>query len=66
MMPQIVPRSLDSDMADILTRYLKMENIHVMLGEPITKLEGEGGKVKKHISVTEAVLMQIWLFSYWC
>ncbi|URN49541.1 FAD-dependent oxidoreductase [Methanobrevibacter sp. TLL-48-HuF1] len=47
MMPQIVPRSLDSDMADILTRYLKMENIHVMLGEPITKLEGEGGKVKK-------------------
>ncbi|WP_404805596.1 FAD-dependent oxidoreductase, partial [Methanobrevibacter smithii] len=47
MMPQIVPRSLDNDMADILTRYLKMENIHVMLGEPITKLEGEGGKVKK-------------------
>ena len=47
MMPQIVPRSLDSDMADILTGYLKMENIHVMLGEPITKLEGEDGKVKK-------------------
>lgn len=47
MMPQIVPRSLDSDMAAILTRYLKMENIHVMLGEPITKLEGEDGKVKK-------------------
>ena len=47
MMPQIVPRSLDSDMAAILTRYLKMENIHVILGEPITKLEGEDGKVKK-------------------
>ena len=47
MMPQIVPRSLDSDMADILTKYLEMEDINVVLGEPITKLEGEDGKVKK-------------------
>ena len=62
MMPQIVPRSLDSDMATILTRYLKMENIHVMLGEPITKLEGKTEKLKKHISVTEVVLMRTWLF----
>ena len=46
MMPQIVPRSLDKDMSDILVKYLEMEGIKVVLGKPITKLIGEG-KVEK-------------------
>ena len=37
MMPQIVPRSLDKDMSDILVKYLEMEGINVVLGKPITK-----------------------------
>ena len=41
MMPQIVPRSLDKDMSDILVKYLEMEGINVVLGKPITKLIGE-------------------------
>ena len=32
MMPQIVPRSLDKDMSDILVKYLEMEGINVVLG----------------------------------
>ncbi|MBO5152308.1 MAG: FAD-dependent oxidoreductase, partial [Methanobrevibacter sp.] len=46
MMPQIVPRSLDKDMSDILVKYLEMEGINVVLGKPITKLIGEK-KVEK-------------------
>ena len=46
MLPQIVPRSLDKDMSDILVKYLEMEGIDVVLGKPITKLIGEG-KVEK-------------------
>ena len=46
MMPQIVPRSLDKDMSDILVKYLEMEGIKVVLGKPITKLIGDG-KVEK-------------------
>ena len=46
MLPQIVPRSLDKDMSDILVKYLEMEGIQVVLGKPITKLIGEG-KVEK-------------------
>ena len=42
MLPQIVPRSLDKDMADIITGYLEMEGINVVLGEPITDLKGDG------------------------
>ena len=46
MMPQIVPKSLDKDMADILVSYLESEGINVVLGKPITKLIGDG-KVEK-------------------
>ena len=46
MLPQIVPRSLDKDMSDILVNYLEMEGIKVVLGKPITKLIGDG-KVEK-------------------
>ncbi|MBR0272279.1 MAG: FAD-dependent oxidoreductase [Methanobrevibacter sp.] len=46
MMPQIVPRSLDKDMSDILVKYLESEGINVVLGKPITKLVGEK-KVEK-------------------
>ena len=46
MLPQIVPRSLDKDMSDILVEYLEMEGIQVVLGKPITKLIGDG-KVEK-------------------
>ena len=46
MLPQIVPRSLDKDMSDILVKYLEMEGIQVVLGKPITKLIGES-KVEK-------------------
>ena len=42
MMPQIVPRSLDKDMSDILVKYLEQEGIKVVLGKPITKLIGDG------------------------
>ena len=42
MLPQIVPRSLDKDMSDILVKYLDMEGINVVLGKPITKLIGDG------------------------
>ena len=46
MMPQIVPRSLDKDMSDILVSYLESEGINVVLGKPITKLLGDK-KVEK-------------------
>ena len=46
MMPQIVPKSLDKDMADILVSYLESEGINVVLGKPITKLIGDK-KVEK-------------------
>ena len=46
MLPQIVPRSLDPDMAGIITDYLVEEGIDVVLGQPITELKGEDGKVK--------------------
>lgn len=42
MLPQVVPRSFDKDMADILTGYLEMEGINVVLGQPITTLNGDG------------------------
>jgi len=46
MMPQIVPRSIDKDMSDILVEYLEMEGIQVVLEKSITKLIGDG-KVQK-------------------
>ncbi len=45
MMPQIVPRSLDPDMAKIIEKYLEKEGINIALGQPITELKGENGKV---------------------
>ena len=42
MLPQIVPRSLDKDMADIITKYLEQQGIEVVLGQPITDLKGDG------------------------
>lgn len=42
MLPQLVPRSLDKDMADILKEYLEREGINVVLGQPITSLNGDG------------------------
>ena len=41
MVAQIVPRSLDPDMAKIVTQFLEMEGIKVLLGNPITKINGE-------------------------
>lgn len=41
MLPQIVPKSLDPDMASIVTEYLEDEGINVILGKPITKISGE-------------------------
>jgi NADH oxidase (H2O2-forming) len=46
MLPQIVPRSLDPDMSRIIEGYLESEGIRLMLGQPITELKGEDGKVK--------------------
>ena len=46
MLPQIVPRSLDPDMAKIITDYLMEEGIDIVLGQPITELKGEDGRVK--------------------
>lgn len=40
MLPQVVPRSFDKDMADILKSYLELEGINIVLGQPITTLNG--------------------------
>ena len=42
MLPQIVPRSLDPDMAEIVTEYLKSEALNIVLGKPITEIKGDG------------------------
>lgn len=41
MVPQIVPRSLDPDMAEIVQKYMNKEGIDVLLGKPIEKIIGE-------------------------
>ncbi|HMK53584.1 MAG TPA: FAD-dependent oxidoreductase [Methanobacteriaceae archaeon] len=41
MLPQIVPRSLDPNMAQIVQEYLEKESIRVILGKPIEKILGE-------------------------
>lgn len=41
MLPQIGPKSLDPDMASIVTEYLKEEGIDIILGKPITEICGE-------------------------
>lgn len=42
MLPQIVPKSLDSDMAEIVTEYLRGEGLNIVLGKPITEIKGNG------------------------
>jgi NADH oxidase (H2O2-forming) len=41
MLPQIVPRSLDPDMAKIVQNYIEKLGINVILGKPIEKIKGE-------------------------
>lgn len=41
MLPQIVPRSLDPDMAKIVQNYIEKKGISVILGTPIEKITGE-------------------------
>lgn len=41
MLPQIIPRSLDPDMAKIVQEYLKKKGINTILGNPIEKIMGE-------------------------
>lgn len=43
MMPQVVPRSLDKDMSDIIVRYLEMEGIDVIL---VIRLQNSLVKIK--------------------
>lgn len=40
MVPQIVPRSLDPDMAEIIQKYMEKEGINVVLGKPLEKIVG--------------------------
>lgn len=37
MVPQIVPRSLDPLMAEIVQNYMEKESINVLLGKPLEK-----------------------------
>lgn len=41
MLPQIVPKSLDPDMAEIIHSYIEDEGINIILGHPIEKITGE-------------------------
>jgi NADH oxidase (H2O2-forming) len=41
MLPQIVPRSLDPDMAKIVQNYIEKKGINVILGTPIEQIKGE-------------------------
>ncbi len=41
MLPQIVPRSLDPNMASIVQKYIEKKGIKVILGTPIEKITGE-------------------------
>jgi len=40
MLPQIVPRSLDPDMAGIVQKYIEKKGIEVLLGNPLEKIVG--------------------------
>lgn len=40
MLPQILPRSLDPDMAEKVQNYLESDGINVVLGKPVEKLVG--------------------------
>ena len=41
MLPQIIPRSLDSDMAKIVQKYIEKKGIKTILGNPIEKIIGK-------------------------
>ncbi len=41
MLPQIVPKSLDPDMASIIQEYIEKKGMNVILGNPIEKIIGE-------------------------
>jgi NADH oxidase (H2O2-forming) len=41
MLPQIVPRSLDPNMATIVQKYIEKQGINVILGTPIERIIGE-------------------------
>lgn len=41
MAPQVLPRFLDPDMAEIVQKYLEKEGIKVMLSKPLEKIVGK-------------------------
>jgi len=41
MLPQIIPKSLDPDMASIVQEYIEKKGINVILGNPVEKILGE-------------------------
>lgn len=41
MLPQIIPRSLDPEMAEIVQSYIEKQGINVILGNPAQKILGE-------------------------
>ena len=41
MVPQIVPRSLDPSMAEIVQNYMEKQSINVLLGKPLEKIVGK-------------------------
>ena len=45
MMPNLVPGILDPELALLLENHLKANGVGVYTGEPVTSLEGEGGRV---------------------
>lgn len=54
MLPQIVPRSLDPSMANIVKKYLENEGIKVILGKGVEKITGQK-QVKKVIFEDESL-----------
>ena len=54
MLPQIIPRSLDPDMASIVRQYMENEGLQVILGNPIEEIIGDK-RVEKAI-IGEEVL----------
>lgn len=54
MLPQILPRSLDPDMAKKVQNYLEKEGVNVILGKPVEKIVGEK-RVKKAVVGDEII-----------
>ena len=61
MLPQIIPRSLDPDMATIVQDYLEKHGINVILGQGIDKLTGdehvEGAVFEDNVIDADLVIM---------